>query len=211
MRVGPRHVYLAAAVAAVAAGVIAAARLRWTCDDAYITYRYADNLVRGLGLVFNEGERVEGYTNLSWTLWTALGLRLGASPEAWTAAWGIGCYALALALLAREGRRIADEAGAAWPLPVAAILGAAHAEWATFATGGLETSAFALLALAGYIMTARAGAAAPGQSPRCRPTPCAATGSATAASTSTTSPIRHARRRSARASPPPPPLLYRYR
>lgn len=25
-------------------------------DDAYITYRYADNLRRGLGLVFNPGE-----------------------------------------------------------------------------------------------------------------------------------------------------------
>lgn len=155
MRIAPRHLYLAAAAAAVVAAAISAAARWWICDDAYITYRYADNLVRGLGLVFNEGERVEGYTNLSWTLWTAGGLRLGASPEVWTACWGIACLALALALLAREGWRAAGEAGAAWPLPIAAILGAAHAEWAVFATSGLETSAFTALALAGYLLVAR--------------------------------------------------------
>ncbi len=32
-------------------------------DDAMVSMRYADNLVRGHGLVWNAGERVEGYTN----------------------------------------------------------------------------------------------------------------------------------------------------
>ena len=32
-------------------------------DDAYISYRYAQNLAAGHGPVFNPGERVEGYTN----------------------------------------------------------------------------------------------------------------------------------------------------
>lgn len=45
-------------------------------DDAYITYRYAFNLVSGNGLVYNAGERVEGYTNLLWTLLVAIGLWL---------------------------------------------------------------------------------------------------------------------------------------
>ena len=39
-----------------------------TQDDAYISFRYADNLVNGHGLVFNPGERVEGITNLLWTV-----------------------------------------------------------------------------------------------------------------------------------------------
>jgi len=34
-----------------------------TVDDAFISFRYAHNLVQGHGLVFNPGERVEGYTN----------------------------------------------------------------------------------------------------------------------------------------------------
>ena len=50
-------------------------------DDAYISYRYARNLVEGHGLVFNPGERVEGFTNLLWTLLVALGLALGSSAE----------------------------------------------------------------------------------------------------------------------------------
>jgi arabinofuranosyltransferase len=37
-------------------------------DDAYISFRYAHNLVTGQGLVFNPGERLEGYTNFLWTL-----------------------------------------------------------------------------------------------------------------------------------------------
>ena len=32
-------------------------------DDAYITLRYANNWISGHGLVWNEGEFVQGYTN----------------------------------------------------------------------------------------------------------------------------------------------------
>ena len=35
----------------------------WGSDDAYITYRYAVNLLQGWGPVFNPGEAVEGYSN----------------------------------------------------------------------------------------------------------------------------------------------------
>lgn len=37
-------------------------------DDAMISMRYADNLSHGLGLVWNSGVRIEGYTNLLMTL-----------------------------------------------------------------------------------------------------------------------------------------------
>jgi arabinofuranosyltransferase len=37
-------------------------------DDAMISMRYGRNLVDGHGLVFNNGQHVEGYTNLLWTL-----------------------------------------------------------------------------------------------------------------------------------------------
>ena len=37
-------------------------------DDAYITYRYAQNFFNGQGLVYNPGEYVEGYSNLLYTL-----------------------------------------------------------------------------------------------------------------------------------------------
>jgi len=40
-------------------------------DDAYITFRYAQNLVDGHGLAYNIGSRVEGYTSLGQVLLTA--------------------------------------------------------------------------------------------------------------------------------------------
>lgn len=49
-------------------------------DDAFISYRYAENLVNGNGLVYNPGERVEGYSNLGYTLLIAAGL-LVIRPE----------------------------------------------------------------------------------------------------------------------------------
>lgn len=37
-------------------------------DDAFITIRYVENFAEGNGLIFNKGERVEGYTNLLWVM-----------------------------------------------------------------------------------------------------------------------------------------------
>ena len=42
--------------------------LDWTCDDAFISFRYADNFSQGQGLVFNTGERVEGFSNFFWVV-----------------------------------------------------------------------------------------------------------------------------------------------
>jgi len=39
-----------------------------TWDDAYISYRYARNFVENHGLVYNVGERVEGYTTFLWVM-----------------------------------------------------------------------------------------------------------------------------------------------
>jgi tetratricopeptide (TPR) repeat protein len=37
-------------------------------DDSFITYRYVKNFTEGIGLVFNAGEKVEGYTCFSWII-----------------------------------------------------------------------------------------------------------------------------------------------
>ncbi len=38
----------------------------WICDDAYITMRTAENFLRGDGLTWNPGERVQAYTHPLW-------------------------------------------------------------------------------------------------------------------------------------------------
>src|SRR5262245_41645901 len=43
-------------------------RNTWVGDDAFITLRVVDNFLRGLGLVWNGGERVQVFTSPLWTL-----------------------------------------------------------------------------------------------------------------------------------------------
>lgn len=45
-------------------------------DDSFISFRYARNLARGEGLVYNPGERVEGYTNFLWTVLMGVAIAL---------------------------------------------------------------------------------------------------------------------------------------
>ncbi len=52
--------------------IISGERTWWLDDDAMISMRYARNLAQGAGLVWNAGERVEGYTNFLWTAYMAL-------------------------------------------------------------------------------------------------------------------------------------------
>ncbi len=50
---------------------------KFVSDDAFITFRYARNLVAGHGLVFNPGYQVEGYSNLLWVLLSAASQKVG--------------------------------------------------------------------------------------------------------------------------------------
>src|SRR3989442_4318999 len=49
-------------------------------DDCFISFRYARHLAAGQGLVWNPGERVEGYTNFLWVILMAGAPRLGGTP-----------------------------------------------------------------------------------------------------------------------------------
>lgn len=160
------RVFLAASIAAVLGGILHAWWLRWITDDAWISFRYAERLVQGLGLTFNDGERVEGYSNFLWTIGCAAGIALGVPPDAWSIGWGIASHGATIALLATFAWRRTDAAardshagdsGRAGParraaLPLAAMLMALHRDHAIFATSGLETSLFTLLAVLGFIL-----------------------------------------------------------
>ena len=64
-------------VVVVFAFVNAAGLFATSVDDAYISLRYAWNLVDGNGLVWNPGEYVEGFSNPVFTLLCALPIWLG--------------------------------------------------------------------------------------------------------------------------------------
>ncbi|MCO4761869.1 MAG: hypothetical protein KC502_10210 [Myxococcales bacterium] len=129
------------------AAMALAARWIWVCDDAFISFRYAQHLVRGDGLIFNIGESVEGYTNFLWTVWIALGLAVGVAPELWTAMWGLLAFGGTVMVLAR---------GAQDPrLPLAALLCVVSRPLQIWATGGLETSLDILLLVIGWHLATR--------------------------------------------------------
>jgi len=58
-------------------------------DDSYITFRYVSNFCRGLGLVYNPGEHVEGYSNFSWLILLTPGVKLGFDPVIFSRILGI--------------------------------------------------------------------------------------------------------------------------
>jgi arabinofuranosyltransferase len=124
-------------------------RYDYVSDDAFIFARYARNLVQGHGLVFNPGERVEGFTSLAWVLWLAFTGALGIDVVMAMRASGVIC---ALACLwaghALAVRRMGLSAGAAAVVP---LLMAASAPFACWAPAGLETPAFALAILLGLL------------------------------------------------------------
>lgn len=119
-------------------------------DDAFISFRYARNLVEGHGLVYNPGERVQGFTNPLWTAFAAGFLRLGIDPLAGTRWVGIGSYLISVVavawLVVREPvpRPPWKQLGPALA-PLALIL---PAGLAGFSGTGMETSFVGLLGLA---------------------------------------------------------------
>lgn len=117
----------------------------WLSDDAFISFRYAQNLVAGNGLVYNVGERVEGYTNFLWTMLAALVLALGLDLVFWTYVAGV-VLALAILLLTYGvARRLL---GPAWALVAALFVATSQSLLLYTARGaGLETGLFTLLAL----------------------------------------------------------------
>jgi len=117
-----------------------------TVDDAYISFRYARNFARGLGLVYNAGERIEGYTNFLWTLLMGGAIRLGLDPIIVAKLLGAACSLACIAFAYEIARRLRPYSivpcVAGWLLASTAVA-QGHAVF------GLETALFSCLLLAG--------------------------------------------------------------
>ena len=127
--------------------VLGGQRYWWLHDDAMISMRYARNLAHGAGLVWNPGERVEGYTNFLWTLWMAA-IHLSPLPPAATSlavlASNIGLSLVALPLLIRLVRGLGGGTAA---VVAALICYVANADIMAWALGGFETVLLTVLIL----------------------------------------------------------------
>jgi hypothetical protein len=117
-------------------------------DDAFISFRYARNLVEGHGLVFNPGERVEGYSNFVWTLLVAVPIALGADPVRFSVALStLSALATVLILPALARAVLGPVSPTVSTLP--ALFLAASSSFALWAVSGMETPLFTLLVVLG--------------------------------------------------------------
>lgn len=115
-----------------------------TIDDAFITFRYARNILSGAGFVYNWGERVLGTTTPLYTLLMAtLAGVSGSANYAWLALFvnaladAVTCW-----LLVRLGEKLSGQRRVGL---MAALLWAVSPMSVTFAVGGMETSVFICL------------------------------------------------------------------
>lgn len=136
-----------AAAVALAGAVLLALHARsflpFLSDDALISLRYARRLLQGSGLTWNDGERVEGYSNLLWVLLCAALGGLGMDLIGAARLLGLAAAAATVAALAWSARpRVLDEAPAAPAAVTAAALSGPLAAWSV---GGLETTLLAAL------------------------------------------------------------------
>lgn len=112
-------------------------------DDAFISFRFAQNLANGDGLRWNPtGEPCEGYTNFIHVAMVAAAMKLGARPDDAALAIGIAAGLLAAALVLGSIRPRRELLWAA--IPTAALL--TDENLLIHATRGLETVSFASVA-----------------------------------------------------------------
>lgn len=137
----------------LAYGLYQAIALAWVCDDAFISFRYAQNLIHGNGLVYNVGERVEGYTNFLWTVVIAGGMWAGFDPVSLSQILGLVFFLLTAAVLIYLSFRLApSEHGQRVVMPMAAMAILLLHECQVWATSGLETSSVTFLIVLGFAL-----------------------------------------------------------
>jgi arabinofuranosyltransferase len=117
-----------------------------TADDAFISFRYVDNWVRGHGLVFNPGERVMGYSNFLWVVLLYPFALVGIPVH--VAARILGT-ALAWGTLARVYFFARDEFAGRVPAIAAVLALASSGSFALWMFGGLECHLLAFLLVIG--------------------------------------------------------------
>jgi arabinofuranosyltransferase len=136
----------------------------FTNDDAFISFRYAKNLATGYGLVFNRGERVEGYTNFLWVLLLAGAWKISSNLVLVSKTVGIFSNCLTLLCSYHLCRMLRTKTGPLHGLALVLIGGSTAFVRSGF--DGLETPLFTMLLCGGvlaYLKGLRASTAKKGE------------------------------------------------
>src|SRR5690606_23109908 len=115
----------------------------WTLDDAFISFRYAEHFADGLGLVYNPGERVEGYSTFLWVLLLSFFYRVGADTLLAAKVLGV-LFSLLTLLLVLFSYRWIREITAETSLTAAFFLGSSGI-FLPWQFSGMEVSIYSFL------------------------------------------------------------------
>ena len=132
-------------------------------DDAFISFRYALNWAELGEVVYNTGERVEGYTNFLWVALLALIARLGGDLPQWARLLGplfgalslLGAYQLARLSLAQrqaDHQRLTSPSLSTLAL-IAPLTLALSPSFTCWSSGGLEVQLFTATLTWGFTLT----------------------------------------------------------
>lgn len=137
----PGEPFLLPILLALVMRVAMAASIPYASEDAYITFRFAENWAHGLGPVYNAGDPVMGFSSPLWTAWLALGSVFTGAVLPWARTWGIvfdlGALVVATRMLSREHGRFSG-----W---IFAPFFALYPIFAANSVLGMETSLFLFL------------------------------------------------------------------
>lgn len=117
----------------------------WMLDDAFISFRYAENFAAGHGLVFNPGEKVEGYTTFLWVLILAAGKTIGLRVVHLSQILG-ALFALGTVLLLLFAHRFNSRISESGALLAALFFGTCGI-FTPWLSSGMEVSLFTFLVL----------------------------------------------------------------
>ena len=134
-------------VAGLVVGIVAALHAAYyfprCVDDLFISLRFAENFAHGRGIVFNPGERVEGYSSPLWMLLQAVGFVFRFEGVTWTKLLGLASLGALLVGVQRFARDLLDVEPLTAQLGPLLIALASHVvAWSVL---GLETPAFLAL------------------------------------------------------------------
>lgn len=126
-------------------------KLKWLGDDIFIAFRYVQNFVAGNGLVYNIGERVEGFTDFLWIMLISLFAKLHFDVMNVSIMLGIFSSLGTLIIFTVIGFKLCKSKNA-FILPFITLALALNYDYNVWATSGLETSFYSfLLSMTFYI------------------------------------------------------------
>ncbi len=130
-------------------------------DDSFISFRYAENLVSGHGLVYNPGEIVEGYTCFLWVILLAIGTAIGIPAPLFSQILG-SLLLIGTVLLIFYAYRFIKSIDSNTSAAAALFLGTCGI-FGPWASSGMEVGMFTFLLLFSILLYIHAGEASNGK------------------------------------------------